>query len=101
MLLKVFCILDVKANAYVSPMYFRRVEEAQRSFSISANDPKSDYFNYAEDYVLCEIGTYDDDTGLHSPLPAPVHVISAAVASTRHRDFYASHAIMDSDLNRN
>lgn len=90
MLLKVFCIYDIKAETYLNPMYFRRTEEAVRSFSEAANDPSSNFHKYAEDYALCEIGTYDDDTGLHSPFVIPKVINNALQASIQHREFYAS-----------
>lgn len=91
--LKVFAILDVKAGAYLQPMYFRRTEEALRSFSAAACNPDLDFYKYAEDYVLFEIGSYDDSTGLHKPLVSPISVLSASLASVKHKDYYAARAL--------
>lgn len=90
MKLKVYSVFDVKAAIYTNPMFFRRREEAERAFAISANNPDSDFFKYAEDYFLFELGEYDQDTGIVTSYAAPISVVSALAASTKHKDHYGS-----------
>lgn len=90
MKLKVFAIYDHRAMDYRNPLYFKRTEEAIRSFGIAANDPSTDICKYAEDYSLAELGTYDDDTGLHENHPAPKMITSAPLAKSKHREEYMS-----------
>lgn len=93
--LKSFAIYDVKAALYLQPMFFRRRQEAERSFALAANNPESDFFKYAEDYSLFELGTYDEASGIMTSLVAPLLVVNAVQASVRHRDCYASYQLLE------
>lgn len=95
MKLKMFAIFDVKAAVYIQPMFFRRTEEAIRSFGIACNSPESDFYKYAEDYCLCEMGAFDDENGEIVSLRNPVHLMLATLASTKHKDHYASISLKD------
>ncbi|AXL15417.1 nonstructural protein [Microviridae sp.] len=61
--MKMYTIYDSKAEAYMKPFYARTRGEAIRSCEQAANDPESQFFSYAEDYVLFEIGEFSELTG--------------------------------------
>lgn len=63
MITKMFTVYDSKADLYLSPFSFKTPAEALRGFTETANDPASSIGKHPEDYILFEIGTYDDQTG--------------------------------------
>lgn len=63
MKLKAFCVYDSKSLSYGAPMFINSVGAALRSFGDVANDESSVICKYASDFVLYEIGEFDDDTG--------------------------------------
>lgn len=90
MIHKTFAIYDSKAGIYLHVMNFRRTEEAIRSFSVSCSNSDTDFYKYAEDYSLFEIGTFDDEKGLHSPYSSPLHIRNATQCSPDHSEYYAT-----------
>lgn len=63
MKLKMFSLYDSKALVYGSPMLVSTVGSALRSFGDVANDPSSVVCKHATDFVLFQIGEFDDQTG--------------------------------------
>lgn len=56
-------IRDSKAEAWLNPMFFLARGQAIRAFSDAVNDPKSDFYKHPEDYVLFELGYFNQLTG--------------------------------------
>lgn len=77
MVLQVYSIRDAKAEAFNSPFYQKTKGEALRSFQTAVNDPKTQLNRFPEDFDLYEIGTWDDSTGLVTPLDTPKHTAKA------------------------
>jgi len=71
MILKMFCVYDSKVGAYLPPMFFRSNGEALRAFASAANDVKHDFYRYASDYTLFEIGAFHDDSAVVNSLSTP------------------------------
>ncbi len=71
MILQVFSVFDVKAEAYLPPFFMKTKGEAIRAFSASCNDPESMFSKYPLDYTLMAIGTFDDSSGVISGLKVP------------------------------
>ncbi len=70
MIHKAFTIFDSKTELFGKPFFCTTSGEAVRTFSDAVNDQQGPFFRHAEDYVLFEIGTYDDAVGvLDSNLP--------------------------------
>lgn len=69
-----FSIRDIKAGYYQKPFVARTVGEVVRSLTDAVNDKSNpnDYSKYPEDYVLEQIGTFDDDSGVLSVVIDPV-----------------------------
>lgn len=66
--MKLFVIKDTKANYYMQPQLYRTSAEAVRACSNSVNDKNNGLFaKNAEDFVLFEIGEWDEQTGNISP----------------------------------
>lgn len=93
MLLKTFAVRDIKSETFSHVNNFKRIEEAMRAFCIACDNTESDWFKYAEDYALFEIGNFDDEKGLHIPFTQPKLVLTALNASSRHKDYYASKSL--------
>lgn len=63
MILKVFAVRDMKAEAFLQPFYSPSVGSAVRAFTDAVNDKNCPFNKHPRDYVLYEIGEYDDATG--------------------------------------
>ncbi len=63
MILNAFTVYDSKAEAYLPPFFTTTPALAMRSFAAAANSEGHDFQNYAADYNLFQIGTFDDSTG--------------------------------------
>lgn len=63
MIWQIFTVYDIKAEAYLRPFYEQTKGSAIRAFSDACNDPNHHFHKHAEDYVLIQLGTYDDSTG--------------------------------------
>lgn len=74
MITKVFSVFDSKACMFNTPFFVVNRPAAIRNFSDLANDPQSFIFKHAGDFVLYEIGEYDDDKGLLIPHAQHVHL---------------------------
>lgn len=64
MILKAFSIFDTKTEAHSKPFFAITTGEAIRTFSDAVGDQNSALNKHPHDYVLFEIGTYDDATGI-------------------------------------
>lgn len=63
MLMKAFSVYDSKATSFMSPFFMINQGVAIRSFKEWSNDPQTMLCKYPTDYVLYEIGSFDDQTG--------------------------------------
>lgn len=68
----IFSVYDTKSESFSPPMVNRTKGEAIRSFSDEVNNPQSMLHKHPEDYVLFEIGEWDNTTGTITPKEAPV-----------------------------
>lgn len=69
MILKVFAVRDMKAEAFLQPFFSPSVGSALRAFSDAVNDKQCPFNKHPGDYVLYEIGSYDDSTAELGALP--------------------------------
>lgn len=73
MILKIFSVYDSSVNAYLSPFFCRTKGEAIRALVNELDNPNSNIAKYPDDFILFEIGEYDDQSGSISSI-APVSV---------------------------
>lgn len=85
MILKVFAVHDMKAKAFLQPFYSPSIGSALRAFGDACGEVGSPFNKHPEDYVIYEIGTYDDSTGALVAIPV-VKMLGSAVD-------YVSHAV--------
>lgn len=60
---KIYSVRDVKANAYLTPVFFVNDGQAIRAFSDAVLNNNSGFSKHPEDYSLFKIGVYDDASG--------------------------------------
>lgn len=77
MLMKVFSVRDMKSEAFLQPYFSVNQGTALRAFDEACQKQDSPFYKYPNDYVLYEIGSYDDETGLLTAL-TPVKMMSCA-----------------------
>lgn len=71
-MLKMFAIMDKKAECYRFPFFQASSGLAVRVFTDGANDPRSELCKYPEDFEMYELGKFDEDTGKLTPHSSPI-----------------------------
>lgn len=74
MIQKMFALRDLKAQAYLQPFFSSANGSAIRALSDAVNDKSSPISKHPEDYVLYEIGVFDDVNGEVLPI-VPIKLI--------------------------
>lgn len=78
MLLKVFSVRDMKAEAFLQPFFCPTQGSALRAFGDACSKPESPFFLHPNDYVLYEIGSYDDSNAVLGSVSPVVMMACAA-----------------------
>lgn len=78
MIYKMLAVFDVKAEAYMRPWVARSSGEAIRSFSDEVNqgNKESPLVHHPEDFILYELASWDESSGVVSPLDKPRALVS-------------------------
>jgi len=76
MLLETVTIYDLKSKVYSQPVHVSHVAAGVRAFGDAVNEKSSQYNKHPEDYIMFHIGTFDDQTGVLTPIP-PVELAKA------------------------
>ncbi len=74
---RAFSIFDQKAKAYMTPFYMSEVGMATRAFTDMVNKDDHPMSAHPEDYVLFEVGQFDDVSGQVSAYEGPELVVTA------------------------
>lgn len=77
MLIKVFSVRDMKAEAFLQPYFSPTQGSALRAFGDACDKKDSPFYLHPADYILYEIGTYDDSTGMLGSIN-PVKMMATA-----------------------
>lgn len=77
MILQVFCVFDVKAEAFMQPFFMNTKGEAIRAFSDMSNNPETMFSKHPLDFTLMHIGSFNDNNGALEKLMAPEPIGSA------------------------
>ncbi len=70
----VYSVYDSKVGAFLTPFFCRNRAVALRSFMSACQDTSSDFYRYAGDYTLFEIGEWCSVEGKWSPLEAKANL---------------------------
>lgn len=73
-----FSILDGKSGVYNDTFTAISRGVALRLFTDLVNDPKTTIARHPEDYTICEVGTFEDTTGILESHVNPVPLGNAA-----------------------
>lgn len=60
MLFKIYSVWDECAKAYLQPMFFLTRGQAIRALTEAVNSSDHNFYKYADQYVLFELGSFDD-----------------------------------------
>lgn len=63
MILKAFSLYDMKSGLFAAPFFMPHVGQAIRACQDIGADLSTVVGRHPADYMLCELGTYDDNTG--------------------------------------
>lgn len=63
MIMRIFAVKDKKMEAFLQPFFSINMATALRSLSEVVKDANHTFAKHSEDYVLYELGTFDDATG--------------------------------------
>lgn len=74
MITKVFSIYDTKGCMYGAPFFSVNAGTATRSFVELVNDSRSNVNKFPKDYILFELGSFDDRSGEIVSLDKPVNL---------------------------
>lgn len=74
MLTKAFSVYDSKAHSFGVPFFMPSVGAAVRAFSDLAQDVNSMVNRHPGDFVLYEIGGFEDSKGVLNPISPHVHL---------------------------
>lgn len=97
MSLKLYSVYDSKVSAYLQPQVLRSKGEAIRSFGAACNTKDHNFYLYAEDYTLFEIGDWDEETCSVTLHLTPISLGKAIEISKAHSEYYYS-SKLDSKL---
>lgn len=64
---KVYSVLDTKAESFGTPFFMPNRAMAQRAFNDLAHDDKTLVNKHPSDFMLYEIGDYEDENGELTP----------------------------------
>lgn len=76
-MLNVYVLFDAATKSYTSLHTAETDRVAIRGFSRAVNEPASMMHDSPEDFRLMCVGTFDQSTGLLSPLNTPLQVMAA------------------------
>jgi len=75
--MKIFALLDVKANHFQKPFCDENTVNAIRGFTTLANDPNGPVNQYPDDFALCELAEFDRNSGKLVAYENPLNLTSA------------------------
>lgn len=67
MITRIYSVYDNKAEAYMAPFTTSNAGLALRTFADTVNNPDSIFAKHPDDFVLFELGTFDDVSGRVDP----------------------------------
>ncbi len=78
MIHKTYSIYDEKAEAFIRPIFMPNEALAKRAIQTSAMDINHPFAQHPGDYVLYELGDFDDTTAFIHQLAPPARICTIA-----------------------
>lgn len=72
----IYSVFDSKAKAYLTPFYAVNDDVATRSFTVACNQEGHQFNDFAEDYTLFFLGTFDPTNAKFELSSAPRSIIN-------------------------
>lgn len=72
-----YSVFDRVAETYNTPFFIQSQAQAKRIFSNTVIDGDTQLHKNPADYVLCEVGTFDDKTGTFLAYDKPEEILDA------------------------
>lgn len=70
MIVNIYSVLDTKAKAFMQPFFTNNHATAFRGLEQQCKKPDHPFAQFPADFVLAQLGTFDDATGLITPFPS-------------------------------
>jgi len=77
MILRMFSVYDGKIGAFMRPFFDQHLGSALRSFEEACKEPTSPFSKFSSDFVLYEVGTFDDEKGVSTSHTPPIQLVTA------------------------
>lgn len=81
----VYALRDQKVDVYLNPVYMINNAEAKRML-VATMMGNSDISKFPGDFGLYQLGTWDNETGVYTPLGAPELVMSGLAAAEQAKE---------------
>lgn len=75
--LKLFSVKDLATDTFLQPQAYSHQMHALRDWEGMCNNSETNFYKFAADYALFEVGEFDLSTGTVSSLDAP-HMLARA-----------------------
>lgn len=99
MILNAYTIYDTKGLIFAPPFFSVNHGTARRMLRDLANDPNTQIGRHPSDFVLYNLGTYDDQKGMFALLDIREHVAdAAALVEPKPADMFQAFAEQQRDL---
>lgn len=76
MKLRMFTLFDTMAECHSKPHFFKTTGEALRAITDAANSGDDPIAKHSKDYVVYELGVYDDNSGMLMPYENPKKIMN-------------------------
>ena len=71
---RIFSVYDTKAQAFLPPFFMTNAAVAIRAVASALQDPSHQFAKHATDYVLYELGEWNDVTAIFEQHGTPVNL---------------------------
>lgn len=78
MVKNLYAVQDVKVSVFYPPISLINDGEATRMLKDIVDNPESPISKHSDDFRLFRLGTFDDNSGVLSPLAQPEFIINAS-----------------------
>lgn len=84
MILIGFSLLDIKTGIFNTPFFMAHAGQAMRACMDLGQDPQTTVGRHPADFQLCQVGTFDDQTGMFSiGTPTPLGTVASFLPAPR------------------
>lgn len=79
-----FSLLDIKTGIFNAPFFMAHAGQAIRACTDLGQDPNTTVGRHPADFQLCQVGTFDDQTGMFAiQNPTPLGTVASFLPAPR------------------